>query len=41
MTISNTSRTLEYLRTQGYECDIVERYNVYAGKFGRKKDIMS
>ena len=37
--ISNTSRTLEYIRSQGWEADIVERYLPYAGKFGVRKDL--
>ena len=37
--ISNTSRTLEYLRSQGWIADIVERFNPYAGKFGQRKDL--
>lgn len=37
--ISNTSRTLEYLRSQGYVVDRVERFNPYAGKFGQRKDL--
>lgn len=37
--ISNTSRTLEYIRSMGWECDIVERWNSYAGKFGQRKDL--
>ncbi len=37
--ISNTSRTLEYVRSQGWEADIVERFNPYAGKFGQRKDL--
>ncbi len=36
--ISPTSRTLEYIRSQGWEADIVERFNPYAGKFGQRKD---
>lgn len=37
--ISNTSRTLEYLRREGYEADIVERFLAFAGKFGTRKDL--
>ena len=37
--ISNTSRTLEYIRSQGWECDKVEQFNPYAGKFGQRKDM--
>jgi len=31
MSISNTSRTLEYIRSQGWEADKVEQYNSYSG----------
>uniref|UniRef100_A0A6H1ZZH5 Uncharacterized protein n=1 Tax=viral metagenome TaxID=1070528 RepID=A0A6H1ZZH5_9ZZZZ len=37
--ISNTSRTLEYLRSQGWIADKVEQWNQYAGKFGQRKDM--
>lgn len=37
--ISSTSRTLKYLRGQGWEVDIVERFNPYVGKFGIRKDL--
>jgi len=37
--ISNTSRTLEYLRSQGWMADKVEQFNAYAGKFGQRKDM--
>ena len=37
--ISNTSRTLEYLRSQGWIADKVEQFNAYAGKFGQRKDM--
>lgn len=37
--ISNTSRTLEYLRSQGWVADEVEQFNPYAGKFGIRKDM--
>lgn len=36
--ISNTSRTLNYLRQQGWVADKVEQFNAYAGKFGQRKD---
>ena len=39
MAISPTSRTLEYIRSQGWKADIVERFNPHAGKFGRRKDM--
>ena len=37
--ISNTSRTLEYIRSQGWIADKVEQFNPYAGEFGRRKDM--
>jgi len=37
--ISNTSRTLEYLRSQGWIVDKVEQFNRYAGEFGKRKDM--
>ena len=37
--ISNTSRTLEYIRSQGWVADKVEQFNAYAGKFGKRKDM--
>ena len=37
--ISNTSRTLNYLREQGWIADKVEQFNPYAGKFGQRKDM--
>ena len=37
--ISNTSRTLEYIRQMGWEADKVEQFNPYAGKFGKRKDL--
>jgi len=37
--ISNTSRTLEYIRSQGWVADKVEQFNPYAGKFGQRKDM--
>ncbi len=39
MGISNTSRTLNYLREQGWEADKVEQWNSYAGEFGQRKDM--
>ena len=38
MGISNTSRTLEYIRSQGWEADKVEQYNVYSR---RRKDLFN
>lgn len=37
--ISNTSRTLEYIRSQGWLADKVEQFNPYAGQFGKRKDM--
>jgi len=37
--ISNTSRTLEYIRSRGWVADKVEQFNAYAGKFGQRKDM--
>ena len=37
--ISNTQRTLRYIREQGWFADIVEKFNPYAGKFGQRKDL--
>jgi len=37
--ISNTSRTLEYIRSQGWLADKVEQFNRYAGEFGQRKDM--
>lgn len=37
--ISNTSRTLQYIRSQGWIADKVEQFNPYAGKFGTRKDL--
>jgi len=37
--ISNTSRTLNYLREQGWVADKVEQWNPYAGRFGQRKDM--
>ena len=39
--ISNTSRTLEYIRSQGWIADKVEQFNPYAGKFGQRKDLFN
>jgi hypothetical protein len=36
--ISNTSRTLEYIRSQGWVADKVEQFNPYAGQYGQRKD---
>ena len=37
--ISPTSRTLEYIRSQGWIADVAEKFNPYAGKFGKRKDL--
>lgn len=37
--ISNTSRTLRYIREQGWDADKVEQFNPYAGRFGMRKDL--
>ena len=37
--ISNTSRTLEFLRSQGWQADKVEQFNPYAGRFGQRRDL--
>ncbi len=37
--ISNTSRTLEYIRSQGWEACIVEKFNRFGGKFGVRQDL--
>ena len=37
--ISNTSRTLDYLRQQGWSADKVEQFTAYAGKHGQRKDM--
>lgn len=39
MAISNTSRSLEYIRSQGWVADKVEQFNQYAGKHGQRKDM--
>ena len=37
--LSNTQRTLRYIREQGWIAEVVERFNPYAGKFGKRKDL--
>lgn len=39
--MSNTSRTLEYIRQRGWIADKVEQFNPYAGKFGKRKDMFN
>lgn len=38
--LSPTQRTLRYIKGNGQLCDIVERFNPYAGKFGQRNDFM-
>lgn len=38
--LSPTQRTLRELRNQGCVCDIVERFNPYAGEFGKRMDFL-
>ena len=37
--LSNTQRTLRYIKEQGWVAEIVERFNPYAGRFGKRKDL--
>jgi len=37
--LSNTQRTLRALKQQGYISGIVERFNPYAGEFGKRIDL--
>jgi len=37
--LSATQRTLRALRDQGRVCAIVEKFNAYAGPFGRREDL--
>ncbi len=37
--VSPTSRTLNYIREQGWLADKVEQWNPYAGKFGQRSDM--
>lgn len=37
--LSAVQRTLRAMRDQGRVCGIVERYNQYAGPFGRREDL--
>lgn len=39
MAISPTQRTLKAMRNYGRICGIVERFNPYAGKYGKRKDL--
>ena len=36
---TNTSRTLAYLKTLGWEAGVVERYLSFAGEYGQRKDL--
>ena len=38
MSLTPTQRTLRHLRNQGWICDIVERFNPYAGPYGKRID---
>ena len=38
--LSPTQRTLRELRNQGCICDIVERFNSFAGPFGKRMDYL-
>lgn len=38
---SATQRTLRQLRQEGYICGIVERFNPYAGEFGKRIDLFN
>jgi len=37
--LSPTQRTLRALRDRGLKCAIVEKFNQYAGSFGRREDL--
>jgi len=37
--LSSTQRTLRALRDRGMVCAIVEKFNAYAGPFGRREDL--
>jgi len=37
--LSSVQRTLKALRDRGLECAIVEKFNQYAGPFGRREDL--
>ena len=39
--MTNTSRTLKYLRDLGYTVGMVERFLSFAGKFGKRVDLFS
>ena len=38
-TLSYTQRTLRELRNRGMICDKAEKFNAYAGPFGRREDL--
>lgn len=40
-TLSYTSRTLRECRARGYICDKAEKFNAYAGPFGRREDLFN
>ena len=39
--MTNTSRTLKYLRDDGWEAGMVERFLSFAGKHGRRVDLFN
>jgi len=39
LSFSPTQRTLRALRNRGLVCEIVEKFNCYAGSFGQRKDL--
>lgn len=39
--LSPTSRTIRTLREQGVMCDIVERFNTFAGQYGVRHDLFN
>lgn len=41
MSLSNTQRTLRALEQQGYISGIVEKFNPYAGKYGKRIDLFN
>jgi hypothetical protein len=36
---TNTSRTMDHYRAEGWEVGVVERFLSYAGKYGQRKDL--
>jgi len=39
--MTNTSRTLKYLRDRGWKAGVVERFLFYAGKYGKRIDLFN